>query len=100
MDQAATIDRACGESCRDFTLLTSPQKKDTLVLRWTAIDISDLDRPKQCYHYACFNPDGSPQNCGVNYDTATGANAFFMSLTPLYTQLFANDHKQKHHVHP
>jgi len=93
MDRAIEISRECGDQCRDFRVMVSPMRENTLILRWTTINIEDIDRPVQCYHYECFNPDGTSQNCGVNYDDQEQANDFFWSLETLYSQEFAVDHK-------
>lgn len=68
-------------------------KESTLILRWTTINIEDIDRPVQCYNYECFNRDGTSGHCGVNYDDQDQANDFFWSLETLYRQEFAIDHK-------
>ena len=93
MDRAIGINSQCGEQCRDFRIMASPMRKNTLILRWTNIDIEDLDRPKQCYRYECFNIDGSSQNCSVNYTNQKEANQFFFSLETLHQQDFCIDHK-------
>jgi len=92
LDQAVTINEQCAESCFDFTIMTSEYHKDTLILRWLEIDISDIDAPVQQYRYRCFNSDGSPQHCSIHYSNRQEANAFFKSLKTLYIQSFANDH--------
>lgn len=93
MDKAIEINARCKEECRDFTIMVSPMRKNTLLLRWTTIDIEDIDRPKQCYRYECFHMDGSPQNCSVNYANQQEANDFFASLKKLHQQEFCIDHK-------
>jgi hypothetical protein len=93
MDKALEIHRQCKDECRDFRIMTSPMRTGTLILRWTTIDIHDMDNPVQCYHYECFNPDGTSQNCSVNYKDQGEANEFFFSLETLYKQNFAIDHK-------
>lgn len=93
MDRAVEIDRACGEQCRDFRVMVSPMRENTLILRWTNINIDNIDNPVQCYHYECFNVDGTSQHCGVNYSDRQQANEFFWSLETLYRQEFAIDHK-------
>lgn len=92
MDKALEIHRGCRDECRDFRIMTSPMREGTLILRWLEIDISDVERPRQCFRYECFNPDGSPQNCSVNYSNQEEANEFFFSLETLYKQNFASDH--------
>ena len=91
MERAVVIDKNCEEQCREFTIMTSPMRKETLILQWLTIDISDIDRPIQKYEYECFYLDGTSQNCGVNYDSQEEANRFFKTLKPLYKQLFAKD---------
>lgn len=93
MDRAIEINKNCPEQCCDFRIMTSPMRKKTLILRWTTINIEDIDRPVQCYFYECFNPDGSSQNCSVNYTDQQEANQFFESLTTHYKQTFAIDHR-------
>lgn len=92
MSRAIEISQACPDDCRDFRIMTSPMRKDVLLLRWTRINIDNIDRPVQCFHYECFEPDGSPQNCSVYYSNQEEANTFFASLTELYQQQFAIDH--------
>ena len=92
MDRGIEIARQCPETCRDFRIMTSSMRKATLILRWTAIDLSDEDKPVQCFRYECFNVDGSPQNCSVHYASVTGANAFFASLVTHYQQDCCGDH--------
>ena len=94
MDRAIEINRSCPEECRDFKIMISDMRKETLLLRWTTINIDDIDKPLQCYRYECFNLDGTSQNCSVNYSNQNEANKFFWSLKKLYTQQFASDHKQ------
>ena len=93
MDKALVIHHECPHECRDFRIMASPHRKNTLILRWTTINLENPDKPAQCFHYECFNPDGSPQNCSINYDTPEEANEFFWSLKSIYQQDFAADHK-------
>lgn len=93
MDRATRINRACGQQCRDFKIMVSEMRENTLILRWTTINIDDIDKPIQCYNYECFNLDGTSQNCGVNYSDQEQANEFFWSLKTLYKQEFAIDHQ-------
>lgn len=95
MDRAIEINKSCKEECRDFVIMTSGMRKDTLILRWTTIDLDDIERPIQCYHYECFSQDGSSQNCSVHYSNQDEANKFFWSLKRLYSQPFAIDHRMK-----
>lgn len=92
MDNAIQINKQCRQQCRDFSIMVSPMRKNTLLLRWTTINIDTIDNPVQCYHYECFNPDGTSQNCSVNYSNQQEANEFFWSLKTLYKQEFAKDH--------
>lgn len=92
MDRAIEINKECREHCRDFRIMVSGKRPNTLILRWTAIDIQDEDRPVQCYRYECFDMDGTPQNCSVHYSDQQEANEFFWSLTTLYKQEFSIDH--------
>ena len=98
MNRAVQIHQGCKEECRDFRIMISPKRAGTLILRWTTIDMRNLDNPRQCYHYECFNADGTSQNCSINYSSQTEANEFFFSLTTLYKQKFANDHKVASYV--
>jgi hypothetical protein len=93
MDRALAIHRECKDECRDFRIMISPMRENTLILRWTTINLDDIEKPLQCYHYECFYPDGTPQNCSVNYANQEEANEFFWSLETLYKQDFACDHK-------
>ena len=93
MDRAIEINRGYKENCRDFQIMVSTMRENTLILRWTTIDISNIDKPLQCYRYECFKTDGTPQLCSVHYSDQDEANAFFWSLEPLYNQQFAIDHK-------
>ena len=86
MNEGILIKQKCKEACSDFQILTSKFHKDTLILRWLEIDISDIERPIQCYRYRCFNRDGSPQNCSIHYTNQEEANAFFKSLETHYTR--------------
>lgn len=93
MDKAEEISKNCPETCRDFEIMTSPLKEETLILRWVSIDTSNLSKIRQCYLYECFNLDGSPQDCSINYTSALEAQAFFESLTTHYQQQCAVDHR-------
>ena len=93
MDRAIQINGLSQNPCRDFSVMASPVHKDTLILRWTNIDISDLDNPKQCYYYECFYLDGTPHNCSIHYSNQEEANEFFWGLKTLYKQDFSIDHK-------
>jgi len=93
MDRGITISKECQDTCRDFRIMTSPMRKDTLILRWTTINIDNPDHPIQCYRYECFESDGTPQFCSVNYANQQEANAFFWSLKTHYKQGFCNSHK-------
>ena len=95
MDRAIKINRLCPEECRDFKIMVSPMRENTLILRWTTINIENIDKPVQCYGYECFHLDGTSQNCSVNYTSQEEANEFFWSLETLYKQEFAIDHKLK-----
>ncbi len=86
-----TIARETQAYCRNFSILRSPLHKDTLILRWTTIDLEDVDRPLQCYQYHCFYPDGTSQGCSIHYDNQSQANAFFLGLELLYSQQCATD---------
>ncbi|WP_027395062.1 hypothetical protein [Aquimarina latercula] len=92
MTRAVQINKECREHCRDFRIMESPMHKKTRILRWTTIDISNVDRPIQCYRYECFDMDGTPQNCSIHYSDRQEANEFFLSLTTLYKQEFSIDH--------
>ena len=92
MDRAIEHNKTCPLECRDFRIMISPKRENTLILRWTTINIDDMDRPEQCYQYECFNTDGSPQHCSVNYSDQQEANTFFFSLETLYRQDYAYDH--------
>ncbi|GAA0892601.1 hypothetical protein GCM10009122_22800 [Fulvivirga kasyanovii] len=93
MDKAHERTKACGKTCRDFRVMTSPKRKNTLILRWTSINIDDPDRPVQCYHYECFHMDGIPHDCSIHYADQAEANEFFEGLKTLYQQTFSNDHR-------
>lgn len=92
MDRAIVINTLSFEMCRDFQIMESDKHPDILILRWLTIDISDIDRPKQCYRYECFLKDGSPQLCSIYYTNQQEANEFLWGLTTLYHQKFAIDH--------
>lgn len=93
MDRALLINQETPEFCCDFEIMTSSIKKDVLILRFITVDISDIERPKQCYRYECFELDGTPQMCSIHYSNQKEANDFFWSLTSLYHQKYAIDHK-------
>lgn len=93
MDRAIEINRQCPEECRDFKIMVSPMRENTLVLRWTTINIDNIDKPVQCFHYECFDMDGYSRNCSVDFADQDEANDFFWSLQTLHRQQFANDHK-------
>lgn len=93
MAYALTIDTQNEEHCRDFSIFQSDEFPDSLILRWTCIDISDIDRPLQIYRYECFTLDGMPLHCSIHYSDQAQANHFFEGLKLRYTQEFANDHK-------
>ncbi|WP_346881280.1 hypothetical protein [uncultured Algibacter sp.] len=93
MDRAIEINKSCKEQCRDFQIMVSPKHENTLILRWTNIDISNIDNPVQCYRYECFKTDGTPQLCSIHYTNQEDANIFFWSLEPLHQQQCAIDHK-------
>lgn len=92
MDRAIVINKVSEEHCRDFRIMVSERHPETLILRWVAIDISDVDRPVQCYRYECFDVDGSPQHCSIYYADQQEANDFFSGLKTLHTQECAVDH--------
>ncbi len=93
MDRAVEINRLCPEECRDFEIMVSPMREGILVLRWTSINLENIDKPVQCYHYECFSPDGVSQHCSIHFSSQDEANDFFFSLESLYRQKFAHDHK-------
>lgn len=93
MNRAIQISRSCPEECRDFEIMQSPMREGILILRWTSINIENIDKPVQCYHYECFSPDGQSQHCSIHFSSQQEANEFFYSLQPLHRQQFANDHK-------
>ena len=93
MDRAIEINKSCKERCRDFQIMTSPKHKNTLILRWTTINVSNIDNVVQCYRYECFKTDGTPQLCSIYYANQEQANAFFCSLETLHQQQCAIDHK-------
>lgn len=92
MDRAITIHKERTEHCRDFRIMISGTHPNILILRWTTIDISDADRPVQCYRYECFDPDGTPQYCSIFYTDQEEANTFFTGLQTLHAQECAVDH--------
>jgi len=94
MDVGAQRSAQCSDHCRDFQIMLSPDFPNTLILRWTTINIEEIDRPQQCYRYECFNTDGSPRNCSIHYSTPPAANHFYEHLELLYHQSFAIDHKR------
>ena len=93
MDRAIEINKQCPEECRDFRIMDSPMREKTLLLRWTTINIDDVDKPVQHFRYQCFHLDGTPQNCSVNYSNQREANEFFWSLRTFYKQEYCIDHK-------
>jgi len=95
MNRAILINQTCEGECRDFRIMTSPMRENTLLLRWTSIHITNPERPMQCFHYECFYLDGTPQNCSVNYSNPEEANAFFWGLETHYKQTFSTDHKNQ-----
>ena len=94
MDRAIEINQSSAETCRDFTVMASPKRKNTLILRWLSIDLSNPRRIKQTFFYECFTPTGDPMYCSVFHWDQDEANGFFVSLKPLYGQKFAMDHKR------
>lgn len=97
MNRAVEIDRDCLEHCRNFQIMESPLWPDALLLRWTTINIDNIDNPVQCYRYECFDQEGNPQHCSVYYADQEEANLFFQSLMPLHWQLFASDHHRRNY---
>lgn len=95
MDRAIEINRACPDACRNFHIMESSMRPDALLLRWTAINLDDLDNPVQCFRYECFDRDGTPQLCSVNYADQSEAVEFYWSLNSLYHQTFCTDHTRK-----
>ncbi|WP_407264902.1 hypothetical protein R5N98_12610 [Tenacibaculum maritimum] len=93
MDKAIDINKGCKERCRDFQIMVSRKRENNLILRWTTIDIFNIDNPVQCYRYECFELDGTSQNCSIHYANQEEANDFIWSLEPLYQQKYAIDHK-------
>lgn len=93
MDRAEEISKSTPDECRNFTIMESPEYPDTLILRWTSIDVSDIERPVQCYLYECFNPDGTTTDCRISHKNQEAANQFFWGLKPRFQQTFCNDHK-------
>ena len=100
MARAIEINQNCEEACRDFAIMTSRLWPDTLLLRWTTINIDNIDNPIQCYRYECFSKSGTPQHCSVHYSNQDEANVFFESLEPLYRQSFASDHLLPKAINP
>lgn len=92
MNRGMQIDKNCKEHCRDFRIMVSREHPNTLLLRWTTIDIGDVDRPKQCYRYECFDMDGTPRHCSIHYSDQKQANVFFSELETLHLQQCAMDH--------
>lgn len=92
MDRAIEINKATSNQCRDFRIMISKIRPDTLILQWNCIDLTDFDNPKQCYRYECFDLDGTPQLCSIHYSNQEEANAFFWSLESIYHQQYAIDH--------
>ncbi len=95
MNRAIEINDSCKEHCREFKIMKSTKHKNTLILRWLTIDVSDVERLFQCYRYECFDLDGKPQYCSIHYSNQEEANDFFNGLEPLYAQEYAVDHKSK-----
>ena len=93
MDYAITISKSECQACRDFRIMTSPTRENTLILRWTTIDIENIDHPVQKYRYECFQMDGTPQDCSIHYSNQKEANEFFNSLENLFQQEYSIDHK-------
>jgi len=93
MERAMVVSKQCKDHCRDFRIMTSEMRKETLILRWTTINIDDIERPGQCFRYECFSPNGISQNCSINYSNVQEANQFFWSLETLHKQEFSTDHK-------
>jgi len=93
MDRAIEINKDCKEQCRDFQIMISKKRENTLILRWTTIDVSNVDNPMQCYRYECFNTDGTTQLCSIHHADQEEANDFIWSLEPLHHQQYAIDHK-------
>ena len=81
--RAGAISKISPHECRDYSLHRSPLHPGSLILRWLSIDIGDIDHPRQCYEYECFEEDGQPLHCSVFYDSPAEAEAFFQSLTPI-----------------
>ncbi|WP_010520454.1 hypothetical protein [Aquimarina agarivorans] len=93
MNRGIIINKENEKTCRDFQIMISEKFRNTLILRWTCIDISNADNPIQRYHYECFKTDGTPQLCSIYYTNQEEANEFIWSLQPLYHQKYAIDHK-------
>ena len=98
MDRAIEINQLCKDQCRDFRIMESPDRPNVWILRWLTIDIGNIDNPIQCYHYECFEYDGTPQNCSIYYHNQEEANHFFFNLKTVHKQLFSIDHKIKQYV--
>lgn len=92
MNRAIEINDSCSELCRNFKIMESPQHEGIYILRWTTIDITNIEQPIQKYRYECFEKDGTPQLCSIYYQDQAKANEFFENLIPLYTQQFAVNH--------
>jgi len=95
MNRAIEINDNCKEQCREFKIMRSKRHKNTLILRWLTIELSNVERLLQCYRYECFDLDGTPQYCSIHYSNQEEANEFFKGLAPLYAQEYAVDHKSK-----
>jgi len=80
MDRAIQINNGCTELCRNFKIMESLSHKDIFILRWTTIDITNIERPIQKYRYECFEKDGTAQLCSIYYSDQSEANAFFENL--------------------
>lgn len=92
MNRALEINKECLENCRDFQIMISSMRSNVLILRYTTIDVSNIDNPVQCYKFECFELDGTPQLCSIHYTNQEEANEFIWSLEPLYHQQYAIDH--------
>ncbi len=92
MDRAMILNKETPTTCRDFQIMVSSMRPNSLILRWTCIDLTDFEKPMQCYRYECFDVDGISQKCSIHYSNQEEANDFLWSLEPLYHQKFAIDH--------
>jgi len=89
MVHARRIDASESLHCRQFQIMISPLRPDTLILRWLTIEISNPDNPIQRYNNLCFYADGLSQDCSINYADQQEANEFFASLECLHQQTFS-----------